>query len=1207
MKRLLQYLAAMLVPLLGLNSASAQTNVVVTPQTANPAAVTIGVKFNLGSEWEIRSSPFEKMVNSAGVPVWQLNTVAVRSVTAGAPTPRNVNLNYHIGAVAPGTAGRILWMFNGQTLSESTFNVPAAPDDAHQAGATLTVSSAAAATAVRVRVAFKEYATITGQNAPVQEENRFILEATATRTAVIQTFPPPPLPVFDLGYNLGQVADGTYSAVFKLNGTTLAEQPFTVANLPLPIPSTVTAAFETTSAGTVARVRIVLPDPYFDLSDPGTPVMAGNRITVNATLNGIATLVALPSPKVIEQTYPLGLIPPGNYLFQYSIKNNLKLTQTLQVEGPPAAPLQLAFVEVRPAPAGSGAGWVADAGVLISDSSLTVTGWGTALRSGNKFTATLVTGPRPPLDPADPANPGSDGELLNNPLIQAQAFVVSPGDVAAGVEGVRIERFRYELGELEAGTYELEILSGGQSAGLRRFIVQPTPPPPGPVVAGIGISKTSAGPWNATVRVVLPPGQTVTSWGEPRQENQQFKASLTIGPAVTPAADAADPANGSLGRALESFTYSLGNLEPGRYSFAVLQGDSQLAVRAFVVTASPPPPEVNQPRLGFIEIKQGDASAAAEVGVILPQPGFSIVSWGEISATGNHVKADLEILVDGVVPAVVLPPKLERHVYSLGVLPSGEYKLTISYHTATGAVSKELGTRAFEIGAPPPPPPVDPLPIIAFLEDGRNEQDSFIDLGLAWPFPGREVSDWGTTVREGNNFSVTLITGRAAPPVPGGAHADGVDLIPADGNIDLHALDAVREIGGWPTRLERHRYLLGQLPAGSYQFSVAVAGRVLARRAFTVAETVNPRPVVTVSAEPVRQSGTAPAPFTIVFNARRGWPADPSPGTVTVKGPQDFTGTARRLNGGILSLDPLGILAKGSYELDPPGGTWDPADNGIYDVFIDPDTVKDRQGRSPANPVGRITVQILPTPSPPAGLKAGVVAAMADGQWSVDVSFDNTGGWARAEWGTPTPRGSIFFASAKLTPPSEFERFAIPGVFTHRYELGELKPGSYSFVFRSSAGHPGQATIAVPGVEPPTPFDTWKFNAFGEAAWQGSLSDDTADSDGDGQSTLMEFAMGGNPRLTDRPEYRAEIVTGPTGAAHLALHYRRAIGSEKSVEAVVEASSNMEDWKPAGNDVEILTGPPDADGTQAVTARQTALLSNNRHPYLRLRFVKVVP
>ena len=65
------------------------------------------------------------------------------------------------------------------------------------------------------------------------------------------------------------------------------------------------------------------------------------------------------------------------------------------------------------------------------------------------------------------------------------------------------------------------------------------------------------------------------------------------------------------------------------------------------------------------------------------------------------------------------------------------------------------------------------------------------------------------------------------------------------------------------------------------------------------------------------------------------------------------------------------------------------------------------------------------------------------------------------------------------------------------------------------------------------------------------------------------------------------------------------MGSETSVACEVELSPNMKDWVPAGPLVSITTGTPAPDGTQSVSACQTAPLGASRYPYMRLRFRKL--
>lgn len=1305
MKRYLHACASLLLALLGLNTSHAQSDLVITPQLANPAAVTVGVSFTLTSDFGVASTAVSKSTSSTGMPVWTLSATTVRSVVAIPPTPQKVKLTYAIGSVAPGTTGRLIWKLNGRVYSESNFTVPVVEVPIN-ASAAITVDPFPTASVARVQVLFREYAAIPVQKAPVKEGNRIILEASAERVAVMQIFPLPPLPVANLSFNLEPQPAGEYTAVFKLNGLILSEKAFRIADAPPPITAIVTSTLNSTSAGTNAHVRILLPDPYYAMTAPGTPEISGNSIRINATLSRINTLVALPSPNVLEQDYSLGVLPPGTWNLVYQINTTTKLNQSFIIkniisnepnlvsveamflpapsggaplEGAPAAgfwqgtahlmlmpdlaaaagPLvkegnafkstiilqqlgrpisiddkpravevffnlgsppageytfavtlpgspaqtkqtafrvvnlpppalpQLASVEVRKSPDSNA--WLADVGIVLTGPNQMITDWGTPVRTGNRFSVALGVGtPVLPVPGLPGGLDGADGELANDPVLQGQAFVALAGDAVPGAVPFRIVRHRYDLGPLDAGLYQFAATAEGKSIGSREFKIRETPPPPGPIVAAIEISKSSAGAWQSTVRLVLPTGQIVTDWGTAVKDGNQFKVSLTTGPAAV----TDPPGSANALRSVFSHTYDLGILTEGAYSFTVYQGADQLGLRQFRVMAAPPPPVI-QPRLAFIDIKPGTASTAAEAGIILPQPGFSITSWGDVVREGDKLKAIVQVKVDEVIPAVALPPVLQRHTYSLGSLEAGEYKLTLCYQTSPGSTPLVLGARAFKVQGSPPPP--DPTPIVACLTNGLSDQGSFLDLCLAWPQPGWSVTEWGTPVREGNQFKATLITGKTTPsPSPTGAFPS---LIPADGSINDAMLEPFREIGGWPASLVRHRYLLGLLGPGEYQFKICLGTRVLASKSFTVKNPVISKPLVTTSAEPVRQGGTGAAAFSLTFTARSGWPLDPTLGQVTVKGPHGFVASATRLSGGIISMDPLGILAKGEYEIAPPGGTWEPDDNGRYQIFIDPAAVKDRAGQSPVNPVGSFLVQILPTPPPPPpALKADVTISMADGQWSADVSFENTGGWWKAVWGGVKPRSPVLYAEASLEVLPPFVKMPIPASFSHTFPLGELKPGFYSFLFRSSAGHVGQATITVPGLEPPSPLEAWKLNFLGTS----SISDDLADDDHDGQCNLAEFALGGHPRQADSPNYHAEIQQG-----HLALVYQRAMGSESSVACDVELSANMQDWVPAGPLVSMTTGAPAPDGTQRVCACQIAPLGASRYPYMRLRFQKL--
>lgn len=222
----------------------------------------------------------------------------------------------------------------------------------------------------------------------------------------------------------------------------------------------------------------------------------------------------------------------------------------------------------------------------------------------------------------------------------------------------------WNLGTPPPGTYTFRATLPGTPAQTRQttFIVPGAPRPP---IAAIFITKSYTGPWNATVQVSLPAGQTVTSWGPLQTTGNQFKVAITTGPIPDPA-----PPTRDLSR-----TYDLGLPAPGTYTFSVYQGDTQLATRTFPIVVIP----ARQPQLASVVVRQGDTSTSAEVSVLLPQPGYSVASWGDATRDGTNLNAALLITIDPVVPAIALPSILVKHTYSLGTLPAGEYRFNLSY------------------------------------------------------------------------------------------------------------------------------------------------------------------------------------------------------------------------------------------------------------------------------------------------------------------------------------------------------------------------------------------------------------------------------------------------------------------------------------------------------------------------------------------------
>ena len=645
----------------------------------------------------------------------------------------------------------------------------------------------------------------------------------------------------DLDYALGAVPAGNHVAVFRMNGRTFAERPFTVGNGLPDVPAHVTAQIASGPDGTRAHVRIELPNPYFEMTDPGQPVRDGSTISINATLVPINTLVPIPAPKIIEQDYALGVLADGDYRLVYKINGRVKLEKPFHVGSPPPPPdarlvdvsvqnrngtwvglidlllmpdvgvrppeveregnhfhvdvqlvqlgrpifeddvprpvrieaplgqlaqgsyvfsatlgevtkreefvvhdgpppppdVRLAFIEIQRTNTG---GHAAHVGVLLPPGK-TVSDWGVPARDGNKFKVSLTIGDAPP--PLEPI------PLVNGPDSPAGDVVFNfDGPLVIGADGsvlpvpINLQRHTYNLGTLDPGEYVFVVQVGDRVLGQRAFRVvdDDPPPPPPPGIANIEVRRDADGAWNALVRVVLSnPRQAVLDWGEVVKDGNHFKATITIGeaPPDPAAADAAGLDSLIRPRLVFEHVYKLGALEPGEYSFALFAGEQQIGLRFFRVVADPPPPPPPVPRLAFIEIHEGDASTMAEVGLLLPA-NYSVKDWGEVMVDGATFKVAVKFEVADVTPAVVLPPRLERHTYSLGVLDPGEYKFVL----CDAADNRVLGARMFRVGPKPPPPP-PPKPFVAFIEPGRSNDGWFVEVGLVFPATGSRSEGLG--------------------------------------------------------------------------------------------------------------------------------------------------------------------------------------------------------------------------------------------------------------------------------------------------------------------------------------------------------------------------------------------------------------------------------------------------------------------------------
>ena len=133
-------------------------------------------------------------------------------------------------------------------------------------------------------------------------------------------------------------------------------------------------------------------------------------------------------------------------------------------------------------------------------------------------------------------------------------------------------------------------------------------------------------------------------------------------------------------------------------------------------------------------------------------------------------------------------------------------------------------------------------------------------------------------------------------------------------------------------------------------------------------------------------------------------------------------------------------------------------------------------------------------------------------------------------------------------------------------------------------------------------YDVWRDRYFTAAELTDpTISGDHANPDGDDSVNLLEYATGTDPKTADDNHAPTGSFVTVTGQTYFALTFRRLLlGYELNY--VVEASEDLATWFPLTESV----GAPqlNADGTQAVTIRDSAPANTTSQRYLRLRVTR---
>jgi len=284
-----------------------------------------------------------------------------------------------------------------------------------------------------------------------------MLSAKATLLPVTPAATPDPV---CLEYELGELEPGSYFGVFILNDERLAFERFTVDGDRFE--AEVKLSVETTDETSLTAV-VDIDDPFVIVTDPGTPQIEGNRISINATAAKV-DFFTTPSGDPQTLTYELGDLSPGLYFVSYMINSKSEARLSFRVEEK-CRPLPH-LVSIRSDE--ENMMWFTDVKLALFEGQQ-IMDWGTVTLEENKFRVEISVDCIDHESPVE-TDPADDGDLPDG--------FEKNTDGEASLRGLPIELIshRYQLGELANGVYSFCVYSRGQRLACRRFRVEaPTP------------------------------------------------------------------------------------------------------------------------------------------------------------------------------------------------------------------------------------------------------------------------------------------------------------------------------------------------------------------------------------------------------------------------------------------------------------------------------------------------------------------------------------------------------------------------------------------------------------------------------------------------------------------------------------------------------------------------------------------------------------
>jgi hypothetical protein len=201
---------------------------------------------------------------------------------------------------------------------------------------------------------------------------------------------------------------------------------------------------------------------------------------------------------------------------------------------------------------------------------------------------------------------------------------------------------------------------------------------------------TSGGNTYAKVVLTFPSGGWRVDWGQVTRVGNNFTADARV-----------ERYNGASTQAIvyKENTYNLGALEPGTYTFTFKSyGVAMKSVQfdpAQVVEHWEPVVLTNG--IGIRLWTAADGITRIKIELYLPDTGYSVVDWGQVTRSGNEFSVDIK--VERWTGEAQTRTVLVDHDYELGTLSSGSYSLLVKMYGTT------VRNQPFNINAPPPPAP----------------------------------------------------------------------------------------------------------------------------------------------------------------------------------------------------------------------------------------------------------------------------------------------------------------------------------------------------------------------------------------------------------------------------------------------------------------------------------------------------------------------